>query len=334
MHTYIIEMLECPSCHSRLEWDISEQQGDRIETAKAHCRSCTATYPVREGIGAFLTPELTRDDLWEQTDSSLAQYLRQHPETERQLMDVPLEALGPADQFFRALILDERGDFAQAKVAADTARAELYSPEYLACADQQMSFALRWLATAEGPLVDLASGLGHLVEAMARQLSQPIIATDFSPRVLKRLQRRLKFFDLYSRVSLLAFDARRTPFKNCAVSTLTTYQGLANIRQPGDLLRELRRIVGGSFLALTLFFPEEDEVNASAIRKLGLGELLFRRLALESFAGAGWQVEVAHSCSGKARPTPTGAVLQGAGIDALPVTETALEWCALIARWQ
>ena len=107
--------------------------------------------------------------------------------------------------------------------------------------------------------------------------------------------------------------------------------GLPNIEQPGDLLRELRRIVTGTFLAVHHFYPESDEANAAVIREVGLATLLFRRSALECFAGAGWQVEAANVCAGKAHPTPTGVVLEGAGIDGLPVAETVLEWCVLVA---
>ncbi len=71
MHTYLIEMLECPICHGRLNWDIAEQNEGRIEAAEASCIDCAATYPIRDGIGLFLTPELPRNDLWEQVDSGL-----------------------------------------------------------------------------------------------------------------------------------------------------------------------------------------------------------------------------------------------------------------------
>ncbi len=177
MHSYLIEMLECPVCHGELAWTVTERRGNRIEKAEAHCVACAATYPVREGIGLFLTPDLPRNDLWEQVDSQLP-----------------------------------------------------------------------------------------------------------------------------------------------------------NIEQPGDLLQELRRIVAGTFLAISHFFPEKDEANAAIIRQAGLSALLFRRSALEHFASAGWQVDVANACQAKAHPTPRGVLMEGAGIDALPVAETILEWCVFVAH--
>jgi hypothetical protein len=113
---------------------------------------------------------------------------------------------------------------------------------------------------------------------------------------------------------------------------MTTYLGLANIERPGDLLRELRRVVSGTFLAISHFFPEEDEANAEAIREFGLAPFLYRRSTLERFAAAGFEVGLENLQAGIARPTPTSALIEGAGIDALPVAETVLEWCVLVAR--
>lgn len=332
MHHYLVEMLECPACHAGLGWVIQEYSGNRIETAEATCNACGASYPVRDGIGLFLTPDLPRNDLWEQQGSWLIQHLHEHPAVEQQLMGVPLETLAPADQLFRAMVLDDRGEYDQAKTASDLAMPGIYTPELLSSSADQISFAIEHLGAADGPIVDLASGGGTLVQEMASRLSRPIVATDFSPKVLRRDRCRWESLGLYDRVSLLAFDARRTPFKDGAVGTLTTYQGLPNITEPGDLLQELRRVVGGVFLAITIFYPEEDDANTQMIRELQLEELLFRARALECFTTAGWQVEIVNSRTVKASPTPRSALLGGAGIDGLPVTDTMLEVCICMAR--
>jgi uncharacterized protein YbaR (Trm112 family) len=332
MHDYLVQMLACPSCRGEIDWDISERRQGRMETAEARCAACDITYPVREGIGMFLTQVLPRDDLWELVDGQLMQYLREHPDIERKLMDVPLDSLGPADQFFRAMALEERGEYAEVKAAEEAADEGLYTSEVRACRDSQYDYALERLSGGEGPIVDLASGRCYLVERMARALERPIVATDFSPSVLRRDRRWLEHLGLYDRVSLLAFDARRTPFKDGAVGTLTTNQGLPNIEEPGELLRELRRIVSGTFMALHHFYPENDEANGEVIRQAGLATLLYRRSALAGFVEAGWQVAAANPCAGRALPTPTGVVLEGAGIDGLPVAETTMEWCVLIAH--
>ena len=64
MHKYITDMLECPICHRALEWRIEAESEGHIEQAEARCSGCGATYPVRDGIGVFLTPDLPRNDMW------------------------------------------------------------------------------------------------------------------------------------------------------------------------------------------------------------------------------------------------------------------------------
>jgi hypothetical protein len=141
----------------------------------------------------------------------------------------------------------------------------------------------------------------------------------------------LKARGLESRVDLLAFDAKRTPFRTGSVPTLTTYAGLLNIMQPGSLLDELRRIVGGTFLAVTHFYPEDESTNSELIRSSGLSSLMHREPALAAFRAAGWQVRFENRMTGRARPTPQAELLPGFAVDGLPVEETELEWGVLVA---
>ena len=247
-------------------------------------------------------------------------------------MEGPVESLAPADQFFRALVLEEHGDYAQARAISRLAQMRLYTPEYLGCLASQHRYVIEWLAGASGPVVDLATGRGEFVEALARAHTCPIIATDFSPRILRRDRRWLEFLGLYDQVSLLAVDARRTPFKPGALATLTTNLGLPNIAEPERALPELRRIVSGTFLAISYFIPNDDAPNAAAVRAAGRSATLFRREALAHLATAGWEVALENVCVGRALPTPRGVVLEGAEIDGMPVAQTELTWGVLVAR--
>jgi len=331
MHSFVTGLLQCPACRGTLQWEIQAQREGCIEEAEATCSDCGARYVVHEGIGAFLTPDLQRNDLWQDVDSQLHGYLDEHPQVARQLLDSPLESLGPVDQFYRGQALEERGDWVGAKAAAEVAERGLYTPEYVSAYHSQLAYVVEHAAVGDGPLVDLASGRGALVDRLASLGARPIIATDFSLRVLRRDQRWLEFLGLAERVSLLAFDARRTPFKNGAIATLTTNLGLQNIEQPGELMRELRRVVRGALFAVCYFCPPDDVVNGEALRRLGLHEALVRQLLLQRMQQAGWQVQVANSRQAHALPTPTSALLEGAGIDGFPVAETVLEWCVVQA---
>jgi len=169
-------LLACPVCHGELGWRVDERNGDHIEAGEARCPSCGAAYPVREGIGLFLTSDLPRRDLWEQVDSELAIYFREHPEVEQRLLQAPLETLGPADLFFRALVLEEHGRLAEARAAAKRAQIGLYTPEYRACYGSQLYHVVRHLSSSadkDEPIIDLASGQGELVKRLARGFRSP-----------------------------------------------------------------------------------------------------------------------------------------------------------------
>jgi ubiquinone/menaquinone biosynthesis C-methylase UbiE len=226
---------------------------------------------------------------------------------------------------------------------------------YLACLSNQRQFVVTHEASSLEPIVDLASGRGDLVEALVRAgagrrvpaglwsriaaiwskrwqaYGYPIIASDFSPRILRRDRRWLEYFGLYDQVSLLAFDARRTPFKDGAISKMTTNLGPPNIDQPEVLLPELRRVVSGRLLAITQFYPEDDVANVAAIGAEGRSTMLFQQKALDAFSAAGWQPVLENICKGPAHPTPVGTVLEGVRIDGLPVADTILEWGVLVA---
>jgi uncharacterized protein YbaR (Trm112 family) len=325
-------MLICPRCHSELVWQISRASDDRIDAARITCGECDADYEVREGIGNFLLPGDERRDMWEQIESGLMAHVRKNPDVHRRLMDGPSEELSPADKFFRVMVLEEEGHFGEASELDLVARKQIYTTEYLTCWESEVGYVLENIKESMHPVVDLATGRGNFVERLLRETERIVLATDFSPRVLRSNEARFQALGLSNRLSQVTFDARRTPFRDKSVHTLTTNLGLANIARPGELLKELRRIVSGKFLSITHFYPEGDRRNALAIHEAGLPTFLFRDRAIGEFQEAGWNVAVENRCRSVARPTPMSELLDGAGIDALPIVETELEWCVLVCE--
>lgn len=329
MQKYLVEILECPKCHGKLDWNITEQSHERIELAEARCKDCSSTYPVQDGIGVFLTTDLKQNDLWEQVDR-LEQFLKQNPGLEERLMDVPLDTLGPVDQHYRGRLHKTRGEIEAANAAFSVSHEAMFSAETNRCIDSQMDYLINEVSQSDSPIVDLASGECELVKRMLKDLPNSIVVTDFSPSVLVRNRKWLMEQGLYDRVSLLAFDARQTPFATDSISLLTTHVGLQNIQNPGKLLEELCRIVNGKLLAVSNFYPEDDKENGAVIEESGLAELCYRDRLLEHFHNAGWAVEVKNSYSIKTNASPTGIVLEGAKVDLLPACNTYLEWCILL----
>lgn len=333
MHNYLQEMLACPTCHGDLKWEIVQTDANRILKANTTCQSCGAEYPIRDGIGLFLPSDVPRDDLWAQVDSKLVSFFRQQPEIEQRLLNDPLESLNPADQFFRSMLLESKGDFETAKTVADEAFQKLYTPEMLACGERQMQFVVDAVVNSNDPIVDLASGRGYLVEKLIKSnIQNPIIMTDFSPQILRRNRQWYSQFGLYDPLSLIACDARYLPFKDASVAILTTYLGLANISEPGTILAEWKRILAGTLYAVSHLYAENDDANSGAIRKIGLETFLFEHSTISAFAEVGWTIDIPSRCRARAMPTPKSEFVDDLGIDGLPVAETEIEWCVVTAK--
>ncbi|MCK5133700.1 MAG: hypothetical protein KAR40_16295, partial [Candidatus Sabulitectum sp.] len=162
MQKYLVEILECPKCHGRLDWNVTDQTTDRIETAQIQCTHCSGSYSVQDGIGVFLTTDLKRNDLWEQVDG-LEQHLKQNPGLEERLMDVPLDTLGPVDQYYRGRLHKTRGEIEAAKAAFSVSHEAMFSAETNRCIDSQMDYLINEVSQSDSPIVDLASGECTLV---------------------------------------------------------------------------------------------------------------------------------------------------------------------------
>lgn len=332
MHEFLLDWLVCPRCRSGLSWPLIAMASGIIMRAQARCDACDASYPVREGIALMLDPRLPREDLWEQVEGGLGQAVRADPKIEERLMQGPVEALAPADQFLRGLLLEERGELEVAGQIIQQATRLLYTREYLACADEMVEKIVERLLPGDGPIVDLACGRGRLLERMATDLMVPFVATDFSPRILRANLRRWRWPGIHNRISLLAADARQMPFGDGTVRRMVSFLGLPNIQEPERALSELRRVVSGELMAVMHFFPENDAANRKVILQAGLETVMYRQSALAAFEGAGFEVQVVDVRQGRAAPTPSSRVLEGMGIDGLPVAETTLEWCLVLAR--
>jgi uncharacterized protein YbaR (Trm112 family) len=331
MHEFLLEMLQCCVCGGELRWRVEQCHGSEIRTAEASCVACHAAYPVREGIGAFLAPDLQRDDLWSKAESGLVTASRRDPAIRHALLESDLADLNPADQMLRALLLEAEFDYESAAVAESQALVGMYSADYRRCVASQCAFVVDAVRDAPGPIVDLASGRGRLAVELLRELDVPVVITDFSPGVLRSDRERLRLLGLEDRASLLVMDGRRTPFREGSIPVMTTHLGLPNIGEPQQLLAELRRVVSDRLLAVSHFYPVDDEANAGAITTLGLSSTLYELPTLEVFAGAGWTARLRNRQEGFAEPTPASEVLRGMRIDGLPVAPTTLTWGVLEA---
>ncbi len=335
MREFLRQYLVCPACHGGLRWDIdkwSPARGSDILEASTSCVSCGAAYPVKGGIAAFLTPDLYRDDLWEDVESRFSSFLRTHPDIEEKLLRDPLETLSVADRFFRSLVLSERGDYEGADRSSASAR-DIYTQEYRAAQDSQISYLVELVSSTSGPVIDLASGKAALAKPfLKRSPGRPLVLTDFSPRVLRSDRAYFDHAGIAEDLDFLAFDVRRMPFRDRSIPTFTTHVGLQNIRDARSAVREIKRALKGTLFATTVFYPEGDPDTDRLLREHQLADNTYRDSAVRLFSECGLDAVVENLVKARALPTPRSELLGDAGIDGLPLKEMTVDWCTLVAR--
>ncbi|HET7520329.1 MAG TPA: methyltransferase domain-containing protein, partial [Candidatus Limnocylindria bacterium] len=265
MRRAVMARLVCVTCRGELRWTEAEVDGDDVLSALARCADCGARYEVREGVAIMAAPNA--EDIWRDSARGLADALAAEPETERALMDAPLNALNGADLAFRGMVHEARGELAAAAAAFAAADRQLYGAEQRACRDELLAACAERTIGAEWVL-DVASGRGALVEGLARA-GVPTVASDLSAVAMLRLRGRLAAAGFAGTVDCLVADAAALPFADGSVPAATTYVGLQNIPDARPVLHELRRACDGSMRTVGYGYPPEDTTNRRALEELG-----------------------------------------------------------------
>lgn len=234
MNKEIRNLLECPVCHGKLNWNVREETDMRIVDADIKCEICSATYEIKDEIGMFLTPDLVRNDLWKQVDGVVVNFFNENKNLLSKLEAIDAQDMNGADLWYLATYFEMKQDYKKAKGLFDIAFPKVYVQEFLNAWNSNMDYIVNHIQPEE-MVVDIASGKGHLVRKILEETSNKVVATDFSPTVLIRNKSYYQQLNLYNNLSLLAFDARRTPFKKDSVDLLTTNVGLSNIENPGNI---------------------------------------------------------------------------------------------------
>jgi len=324
MQARTIRLLACPSCHAGLTADAAN--GEIVEAVLA-C-GCGRAYPVRDGVAVLISGET--EDVWRDASSRLDEALDADPAVRRRLLDAPLEELNGADQTFRGMVLEARGELEAAEAAFAAAHPALYGAEQRACTDRLLDACVA--RTAGAPwVVDVASGRGALVERLARAGFR-VLATDISPVAMVRLRARLIGLGLGGRVDCIACDAAALPFGDGRVPAVTSHLGLQNIANPEGALRELRRVSHGPMRLVGHAYPADDVTNGDALRQLGYAHVADRSVLETLLADAGWTATFPEVCHASGAPTPVGEVIDGGVVDGFPVAPTTLSWYLLEAR--
>lgn len=155
--------------------------------------------------------------------------------------------------------------------------------------------------------------------------------TDFSPTAMQANYKKLHHYNLLDKVSLLVFDARKTPFKDNSIGLMTSNLGLNNIEKPQRLLQELKRILSGDFYSIMHFFQNNDIEHEKFLSKINLVSFNFLDNALKEFKSVNFNVSIENTCHSFVKPTPEGNIIK-ASIDGIPIHDTIMQWSIIHAR--
>lgn len=272
-------------------------------------------------------------DAWEENRSGLARFFDEHPDIAAALDSADNDSLNGADLSAKSALYQDRGLLKEAAGLFQQAWRKCYPAEYISAFEGQLDFIAGELSDCPGPVVDIASGRGMLVERLLGKTRAPITATDLSPSVLRdHLGSRWPALVDSGRLTLTACDAKDLPFADGSVPAMTTCMGLQNIPSPESAVRELRRVCAGTLYALCLFFPDDDIENQEAAARFGLEGAYSRKELVALMERCGWEVSCHESPACRQPPTPVGVVVPGMGFDGLPVVETEAQFITLICR--
>lgn len=332
MFKHLKDNFQCPSCHGELDWNIKDETDMRIVNADIHCKSCQAKYEVKDEIGMFLTPDLQRNDLWAGA-ASIAEQLRDSaPDILTKLMNTPEEEMSYGDLHYKAGVYEGFYDFKNFDRISSVSFPNIYTKEYMHAWESQYKYISEKIMSEhkdDKTIVDIACGRCYLVKHLLENTDKEILATDFSPTILVRDKQYFTYLGLYHRMSLVAFDGRRTPLKDNSISLMTSNVGIQNMENCSEVFTEMNRVLSGTFYSLMNFLPEDDEINVSTGKSFGAHNLTKSEM-LESLSKTPLSYSFNNSIDAYSEPTPKAVILEGAGIDGLPVKNTTYTYNTVV----
>lgn len=331
MHTYLRELLFCPNCKNELTWDISDEDDAHIIDAGISCASCGKEYFIKDGIACFLVDFKDVKDDWEEGSKFLDSYFEEFPHLKEKLMSAPIESLNGADLYARAEVLKTLDSFGEAEEVRSFAEKKIWSHDYLKAEEMQLSYLINRLAGEKGFTVDIASGMGRLIDGFLEHTAMDIVSTDISYSVLLKSRQKRKDSKNQKRISYMVFDIKAIPFRDKSIQNMTTVVGLQNVGSDYEqIIKELYRVCEGTFYADCQFFQDDDTVHKTALIDMGMEKFFFRDTMVSEFEKYGWKAEVKNSVVFPMVPTPVGKIVKDYGIDALPIIETNCESCVVV----
>ena len=320
MHTSLIPLLACPTCHGELKSHVISQNKLHIIEGEFTCKNCGRNYPVDDSIGIFLVDTEKNRDFWKEQEDFATKFRRQHPTEFFLLTKTFLGNIRPEHHFLKGLLLDD-------EEILQRATKRIYTKDYLQGYEKTKRALWEEEKDKQGVILEIAYGRGMFFKEFirSRQGSGVYVATDFSATVLRNDFRWLRANGLAEKVTLMAVDAKLMPFRDSSVPSMVSNIGLPNIREGEKAVEEAFRILvpGGVFIT-NLMLTTENTKNYAKAKELSLHQFYVRQNSEEAFRKAGFTFTVDELHRGLVRPTP-------GGIDLLPIVPDTYSFCVVKA---
>jgi len=317
MFSFLQEILICPECHGELTWEIANETKNHIIAADVKCNACNRNYDVRNGIGRFVKYENSSDS-WQDGDNWLNDLIGNNPDIREKLMTTDIEKMNAADIAVRYMIYKAEGNLSEAEKLIEIINTKAYKEETIKANLSQCDYIINSLKDEKDFILDVASGEGSLVTKFLENTHACIVSSDISFNVLEKAKRSAEAKGFGDRVSYIAFDLNKSPFRDKTVKTITSFLGLQNIPYP-EIFKEIRRICSGKLYTACVFCCEDNTVNLKALEEGGSDKTWVKSKFIDEFNKAGFASTVENSIITLDDPTPVGEIVKGARIDGYPV---------------
>ena len=247
-------------------------------------------------------------------------------ELERRFFEPSEDELSPADRLIKAIALWYRGEFDDFQRLLRPSREALYTEECNHTMTESLNRTVELIKKEQGLVLDLATGMGGLLEELLSSTEKEYLSVDISPSSSFGLLQYLRYRGWGERVVQINADAANLPLKDDSIDVIVSAAGFQNMQDSKKVFKEVRR-VSKKLIALCIFF-EDGDPNLAHVSDRGLH---VSKEFVRGLEEAGWNSRVENSVRVRAEPTPQSEIL-GIRPDMLPITSTTIEFTTVIAK--
>lgn len=330
MNKRLIEILQCPECHSKLKFVIEDENEIEIKTGVAICENCNKEYDIEDGIALFIERE---DRKSASISDRLMTFLDDNPKITETLMDTEESKLNASDTWAKYLYMKKQKEIIKSELLIKQVMDKLYSKESINAKNELISELINIIKGIKNPVLDIASGYCNLGFEALKHTDCLIVATDNNVHCLKESKLLAKKMGYGAdRICFIVCDLKKSPFKTKSFGCAITFVGFQNIINPQIIIEEMSRVVSDKIISISTFCQQEDKVNLFVLRRDKLLDTWIKEKYCELFEKYGWKVTCKKSITAYVKGTCYGKIIKWIKVDRFPIKDTEFEYNIMISE--